>query len=332
VRTKLLSILTSCATAALHAAAFAQPRPYPFPTATQMPGAAPFTIADSWNGVAPCLASDVPPSHVVLGSAADIRPIDATVGGFSFRGQPKALVDAFQRLTAKAHQSSGPETPRCETVECAARAVFGADRGPELLLVAAAYHFNAVELADPDQGDGGLGDIVKALRDLPPTMFPLNGHEYRVIARSVSQQDYLQAVGDNAGEVIANAGTGVPGVLLRSGWGKIGAKARRVAIVHEVAHEFIRVNGNRLNWRATWLVATDADMAALHDRREAYVSRYAQSSPDEDFAESFAAYRYVAPALKRRAPHRYALLRAWAFNGIEYGAATACWSTVEHSS
>lgn len=337
MRKDFASIVTVCVMMALHTPARAQSNyghldraqsvpatPYGRQSLPPAPGQAPLTILDSWQGVAPCLASATFPAFIEPGATADTSLVDASIAGFRFRGQPKALVDAFRRLTSGRPRASAPAASACDTVECAVSAVFGAEQGPALLLLAATYHFDAAELADPDRPGGGLDDVVKAFGDMSASMFPLDNREYRVIARRAAAKVEARAVGDVSGEVVANAGVGQPGILLRGGWSRIAPNARRVAIIHELAHEFIRVYGRGTDWRAAWMKATKADMAAMPDWRSAYVSAYAQSNPDEDFAESFAAYRYMAPALKRRAPHRYALLRDWAFNGLEYGAATAC--------
>jgi hypothetical protein len=112
-------------------------------------------------------------------------------------------------------------------------------------------------------------------------------------------------------------------VVIEGGWTRLGDVERRVVLVHELAHEFTRTQGR--GWRTAWQEAIQADAeAAANSNLPSVPSAYANRGLDEDFAESVAAYRYIAPLLKRRAPHRYALLKAWMFKGAEYGSARAC--------
>lgn len=67
------------------------------------------------------------------------------------------------------------------------------------------------------------------------------------------------------------------------------------------------------------------DLARVRKTRgRSAVSACADANPDEDFAESVAAFRYAPPRLKQRSPARFAFLRDRVFAGRSYGSAAAC--------
>src|SRR6185437_15124077 len=77
------------------------------------------------------------------------RRIDARVAGIAFTDQPAPLVAAFRQITRRASRADFVAVPRdCHEVLCAADALFGPQTGPRLLLIAAAWRYNASSLGE----------------------------------------------------------------------------------------------------------------------------------------------------------------------------------------
>jgi len=296
-------------------------------------GAVNLTVEHAWSGVAPCLSktayTDDSIARRLLQLSRGAQIADARVIGIDFVAQPAPLIAAFRQITRLAPRSGagvGDRVPvGCHDVLCASRAIFGNEAGPRLLLIAAAYHFNASSLGETSSESWSAEDLdrlIAAFDDMPRGFFPLAGGEYRALVHR-DDETWWSPAPTLAFEVVARAGNGQPGIMIEDGWARAGDDERRVVLIHEVAHEFTRVQGR--GWQTAWRQAAEADAEdATGTSKPAVASAYAERNLDEDFAESVAAYRYIAPLLKRRAPHRYALLKDWVFKGAEYGSARAC--------
>lgn len=293
------------------------------------------TVAHAWSGAAPCLSparrSEVSISGQLHAAVSGAPRVDAEVAGFTFQAEPQPLVSAFRQMTRLLPRNAVAKAA-CQDVECAARALFGQEVGPRLLLLAIVYRYNA-SAAGADAARpwtvAELDELLTAFGDLPASLFPLESVDYRALVHRQSPE--LPATG-RAFELAAHAGEGSDGIVFAQGWLKTSATERRAIIVHELAHEFTRARGHDFNWRAPWAAAMASD---AHDAeasgQPSMASAYAQKNMDEDFAESVTAYRYMAPMLKRRAPARYAFLKDWMFDGLEYGAAAKCAPTLARS-
>jgi len=296
-------------------------------------GAINLTVEHAWSGVAPCLSKTAYTEDGVAQRLAQLSRgapiVNAHVIGIDFVSQPAPLVTAFRQITRLIPRSGEGVADRvpsdCHDVVCASRAVFGDEAGPRLLLIAAAYHFNASSLGETTSQPWTVQDLdrlIAALDDMPRGFFPLPGGEYRALVHRANQSWWAPAP-MLAFEVVARSGNGQPGIMIEDGWEQASANERRVVLIHELAHEFTRAQGR--GWQTPWVQAMTADAeAAAGPNQPSVASAYAERNLDEDFAESVAAYRYIAPLLKRRAPHRYALLKDWVFKGAEYGSARAC--------
>jgi hypothetical protein len=296
----------------------------------QDPGVLNVTVEHVWSGIAPCLAKAALSDDEIADRLVEVSrgapAVDAEVNGVAFTAQPRVLVVAFRQITRLASRETlaGRVPADCHDVLCASRAIFGDEAGPRLLLIAAAYHFNASSLGERtnDAWDAeDLDRLIAAFDDLPKGLFPLSG-EYRALVRRDDESWWTPASGQ-AFQIVARSGERAPGIVVEAGWARVGELERRVVLVHELAHEFARAQAR--GWRTAWQDAVQADAeAAANTNLPSVPSAYARRGLDEDFAESVAAYRYIAPLLKRRAPHRYALLKDWMFKGAEYGSARAC--------
>lgn len=288
------------------------------------------TVAHSWSGIAPCLSPGHQSAEAITGklraAVRDARIIDAEVIGVRFQNQPEPLVAAFRQMTGQLSRRTVLIPRDCRTVECAVSALFGPEDGPRLLLLAAVYRYNASAFggaATQPWSTEELDGVIAAFEDLPPSIFPLGQTEYRILAH---RHDVPAAAAAHAMfELAAQAGEGEPGIIIAAGWHKAAGAERRAIIIHEFAHEFVRARGKSIDWPRAWATAAGADAAiAGHVAKPTVASAYAQKNLDEDFAEAFTAYRYMAPLLLRRAPHRYAFLRDQVFGGVEYGSSNSC--------
>lgn len=291
------------------------------------------TVAHAWSGVAPCLAPtktiDASIASRLQGAVRGARRIDATVAGFTFRDEPEPLVSAFRQMTKRLPKSARGARIHgdCQDVQCATRVLFGDEAGPRLLLLAVAYRYNAsplgAEVARPWTAQE-LDELLAAFGDLPPSLFPLEDSGYRALAHRYSPPRTLALAEGKMFALAAVAGERSDGIVVAQAWFKASAAQRRAIIVHELAHEFTRSRGREFDWREPWGAAMRVDDAARAGRGPSIASAYARTNIEEDFAESATAYRYMAPLLKNRAPARYAFLRDWMFDGLEYGAAAHC--------
>lgn len=303
-------------------------KPPPSPRAVDGPMF--WSIAETWGGWAPCMTGRETSLGLQLAPLLEGGGVSVELAGFQLEDQSPAAVEAFAALTADLRRrirSGKAEAPpsNCRDVPCAMTALFGPDVGPRLLLLALAYHFDASDLgasADRPWTAAELDEILGALSDLPEEWFPLDLHDFRLLLyRDAEAQARIGPAPGNAGDLIAIAGEGFPGILVAGGWRKLSHLERRATLVHEIAHEYARTH----HWRGAWSRAMRDDRAAARIAgTESAVSTYAEESPDEDFAESVAAYRYMGDFLEARAPARYAYLRDRVFHGLEYRAEETC--------
>jgi hypothetical protein len=292
------------------AIALATAAPVAAAPAAQVREPAYWSVAEAWSGFAPCVAAREP------WFGERVAPLLTSAGS-----------DALSRLLVRAGAGK-PSAAGCADAACAANALFGEKVGPRVLLLGG-YGFDATGLTQrPDRpwSVDELDDILAALSDLPADWFPLDRKRLRLLVPSnAAAEAFAGPPPSGGGELVAVAGTGRPGIILAAGWRSLDHDVRRAAFVHELAHEFSRARGGALNLTARWARAMAADAArprAAGGRSS--VSVYADANAEEDFAESVAAYRYMAPLLKRRAPARYALLRELVFGGREYVSAPGC--------
>ncbi|HEX6858858.1 MAG TPA: hypothetical protein VF138_01470 [Caulobacteraceae bacterium] len=290
-----------------------------------------FTVAGAWNGVAPCLAPARLTARAIeqrLALAAGAKRIDAEVAGVRFKDQPAAEVAAFKAIASRRlrndRQLAAAVARDCTDVLCASREVFGDEAGARILLLATERHYNAAPLLEGEHAWSvdDLDLLIAGFADWPTGSFPQPHGEPRIVREdSEDAQPSRQVMAHRLG-VAAMAGEGQPGIVFFPKWRSIRPSERRAIVIHELAHEFARRQPE--TWRSQWAQAAAKDADRAGEGSSSFVSAYAESDIDEDFAESVSAYRYSAPLLMRRAPARYAYIKRTVFNGVEYGAAVSC--------
>lgn len=287
------------------------------------------TVAAHWNGQAPCLSNGAPTDAQIaerlrrLGKQAPKR--DVRIGDRVLRAQPKPLADALTELMRDRRQRDLPAG--CADVVCASKALFGNQAGPRLLLIAASYRYDAVPLvlgADAAWSAADLDLVLAAFDDFALAGDTARPQEYRLLAYNEQSPEGRLVAAQRMG-VAATAGEGEAGITFYQAFQRAPHNERRAIVVHELAHEFVRVHGRDAAWKAAWRQAAARDAALADEARNySFASAYGMTNLDEDIAESVVAYRYAAPMLKRRAPNRYAFIRDQIFGGVEYGSAQKC--------
>ncbi len=272
------------------------------------------TMAEAWTGVAPCLGM----RETAAAAAFTGAPMSAKIAGVSLTDTAERLA-AFKAISKRSGKAAlkRAKDADCADVACAARAMFGDEAAPLIVNLAVRYHYIAADKKTA-WGADDLEELTGSLSDLPDSWFTADAKSYRLLVRR-SGDAWTPTPIPASLTLVAMAGAGLPGILVQDGWSTLRPNARRAAIVHEMAHELSRNKSGK--WKGAWRTAMAADEAA---GRTMPVSAYAGTNAEEDFAESVTAYRYMAPALMRRAPARYAFLRDKVFGGLEYGSEAKC--------
>ena len=285
----------------------------------------------AWNGAAPCLTADRQTDASIAQRLSSMGGgkalVEADVAGFRLIAQPAPLVRAFKEITAQLpSRTSNARDGDCHDVSCASRAVFGQAVGTRLLLLAAAYRYNAVGLVGGASAwtPAQLDLVLASFGDLPTAAFITTSNQYRTFRDSTAKAFPATVLAAHRQGVAAEAGEGQPGITVYPHFHQASAKERRAIVVHEMAHEFARGFADRGDWKSAWAEAAALDAAQAGENETSFASGYAQTNVDEDFAESVVAYRYSAAMLLKRAPHRYAILRQQMFSGVEYQAGGTC--------
>jgi hypothetical protein len=273
------------------------------------------TVAEGWSGVATCMAR--------VQGGAPRHPIEGKISAAAVaQRKTRAAI-----LVSRAGGGLAPPAPACRTPGCIVDHFYGAQRGPRLLRIAVDYGYIAVSgrHGHVDWTASELDELHGALADLPANLSPFRSGGFRDLLLS-QRVDGLITTVDGPMRLVAQAGEPGGGIVIGPAWNSLSQPARRAIVLHELAHEFARARAADFNWRREWRSAMDSDAGAAraNENIRGYVSRYALNSVEEDFAESVTAYRYIPGAVRGPAPARYAMLKEWMFDGLEYGSARTC--------
>lgn len=286
----------------------------------------PATVASAWRGSAPCLAPERLGLRTIaarLGRQTAAAPrVSQTVAGFRIEDEAAPLVAALKRL-APARGAAAQAT--CHKAFCAAQALFGDEAGPRLLYLLVRYGYDGAAGSQPWTPEA-LDEVLAALGDLPAGLLPLDdtvrtlAHDHELSMLQPDERDPMEDI------PMAASGPDLGGIRIGEAWHMAAPPERRASLVHEIAHQFAVTRPAGQGWSRHWIQAMidDAEWARRTGQPTSQVSLYAERSIDEDFAESATAYRYMPDLLGMRAPHRYALLKAQMFDGLEYHSADQC--------
>lgn len=296
--------------------------------------ALPPTVEEIWPGSATCLTPNKMDDLALLAeldNQSTVSPhISDRIAGFDFDQQPQVLMQAFARLTRDLPATDGNRKTNCGTVACAADQVFGTGIGLRLLYVLVRYQYNGSHFSAPGAEPwtvSELDTVIAALHDFPPSLLPFHPDHNRPLLRDGRIERFAGLIyGPETSLVAINVPNDKIGIRVGNLWDQGYRSFQRVAIFHELAHDFMRSQQALFDARDKWQNAIWADMLLSPSKVTPFrhVSRYATSGLDEDFAESAVAYRYMPTLLKGRAPHRFRLLQFWMFDGLDYTDAATC--------
>lgn len=199
----------------------------------------------------------------------------------------------------------------CVKVACAAGSIFGKS-STKILFSLKKYGLNMSHLRFKKSRAWTEEEIdfnLQAVNDLPMTMLPIE-----------ENHNFLRHKTFDSGNRLANAS-----IFLFDLWEEESAARKRYTIVHELGHnvgqaldltddpKWLELSG----WKGEFL---NYDLPGDKE----LVSDYSKENPNEDFAETFAAYRYNPEGLKELAPKKYEFMKKYVFLGLEYTSEDSC--------
>lgn len=215
------------------------------------------------------------------------------------------------------HDPQATYASQCHRVVCVAQELFGERVGLQLLYLLGRYGFNGshLRIQNADLWTSAELDIVSlSLSDLPSH---LANRELTAMNHPLVHFKRSDEVPDRP---MANAI-----IYLFNGWNQQTVSRQRYSLFHELGHNMgfdFGFDSLRAWYQAADWSEKDFEWIQLHPERK--ISQYAGFNPDEDFAESFAAYRYNPTVLKKISPKAYQFMKKTVFRNIEYTSEDAC--------
>lgn len=297
-----------------------------------------FGAIDNQVEKAPCKTKTPPTQSEMLKFIASKSKGVSTrsVHGVNFKGESPALIDAFKDFTT-AKDSFGmydliPNQKKinveyklgaeCDKVLCAMEKIWGKEYAVKLLYIKLKHNFNSSELAfeNSDRFTAAeLDDVIVGLEDLPQHFQPLGATNQRLthFKRGYTLKQY-------EGTTLANAV-----IMIFDPWDKKSRLSKQYTIFHEMAHNIstkVKDMDESPDWLklSGWVKKGDEWSSAP---TACSVSRYGETNPWEDFAETLSAFRYNGAQLKAKCPEKFEFVKNKVFRGIDYTEVKNC-STV----
>ena len=217
--------------------------------------------------------------------------------GFHFENEYKSLLFFFLKLTAKKDKKEIlPQATTCKKVLCFLKEIFGDDLGPRLLYIIQKYGLNGSHLAFHRADKWKVHELdilLQGLEDLPNDLLPIQKNRPLVLQRIRL---------DGKCTFVANSELRFFGCGL---W--YSEMSRLITFIHELGHYVGGAgapSGSPLHssplsissqWKTLsgWQVKGKDQVQWGFSQDACFFSEYAKTDPWEDFAESFAAYRYL---------------------------------------
>jgi hypothetical protein len=246
------------------------------------------------------------------------RPV--TVFGIKLTSEGPYLASLLEKLLAIDPVMRTPQPTydsHCTQALCASQDLFGPRVGLRLLFMLGKYGFNGshlrVQNADAWTAEE-LDVVLLALSDLPPHLI----HR----PRSAMNHSLVHVKRTDASEnrPLANAI-----IQVFNGWNQLTPATQRYVVFHELGHNMGFDFG--FDDARTWYEVSEWSERGFEWRSahpETKVSGYAQTGPGEDFAESFATYRYGPARLKSLNPKLYQFMKKKVFQNLEYLSPADC--------
>jgi hypothetical protein len=254
----------------------------------------------------------------------DEKSVSRKVAGIKLVDESPYLADLLDTLLTHDKEFNEPQktySSQCTKVDCVAKELFGERTGLQLLFMLSRFGYNGSHLrvanADPWTSEE-LDSVLLTLSDLPQELISTAPLAYN--HQLVHFNREKEAEIPKAKRAFANERIYVYGL-----WNQQSPAIRRYTLFHEIGHNA----GTRLKldssapWyqAAGWLKSGNSWNRPNHDL---VISKYAENDPGEDFAESFAAYRYNPERLKQVNPAVYQLLKSQVYTKSEYTRDDSC--------
>jgi hypothetical protein len=236
-------------------------------------------------------------------------------GALTLEYENHDFIQAFKKLVPSLPAKLIPLVQGCTSVSCAVGALWGKEYGNQLLYLMLRFGLNASEYSSLDDSSrfnaNEMNTLLTVVHDLPNFALPFGEN---IPFHRFLRGSWLVINGKD--KVIANAS-----IHFFDPWEKQGSEERQYSAFHEMGHRFSsRGRGTLLEMQKKW---TDLGGWILQNQawkrtgNGCFISRYAQSEPDEDFAETVAAYRYAPARLLTACSSKYRYMKE-VFQGTEY--------------
>lgn len=247
----------------------------------------------------------------------------ANIHGIELVDESPYLIQLLDALLTNEKWSNLPQktySSSCKTVYCATTELFGPKTGLQLLYMLGRFGFNGSHLriknADAWESDE-LDSVLLTLSDLPKHLIPVSPTSYNhQLAHFKRSESGIPEKGQPLGNAM---------IFLFDGWSRQSPANQRYTVFHELGHDMGATL--KLSESASWYHTAgwkELEFEWKLSHPEKSISIYAQTNPYEDFAESFAAYRYNPETLKALNPGVYRFFKNKVFHQLQYTGDDTC--------
>ncbi|KYG68688.1 hypothetical protein AZI87_05490 [Bdellovibrio bacteriovorus] len=261
------------------------------------------------------------------------------IGGILLEDERPELVLALAKLLSPARDQSIEGTPKnfqeafnvnpeCKKAMCAAQKIFGAAVGPQMMYLMEQFDVNTSRYSFKNAdafSSTEIADVIRVFELIRPEQIPFQPNKQLIkFKRGYTRAAY----GSDGDTVLANAS-----IELFDSWSRQSSIMRQYTLYHEVAHNYSDNHFSDYDRSNAWLALsnwkenTNGEFEAQKRKAQQghpFVSRYGETNPFEDFAESVTAYRFNPALLKKASPDKYNLIKLLVFDGLEFTSNAAC--------
>ena len=211
------------------------------------------------------------------------------------------------------------EKPYCSDIICAAKRIFGNEKGVLIVYAMKKYGLHLSRYSHPNSDPNGL-----SLKLLKSVLMAAKSTPFFLVEKALRDQMFFLAFRDN--EIgLANSSGYISKNLLE--YDKFAITS---IITHEIAHriDYHHIGGlenlyeAKFSSSAWWLDITGFNRSGMEKVKNTAevgsVSKYGETSPVEDFAETYTMYRYAPNKLKEISPERYEYIKKIIFDDRIY--------------
>ncbi|WP_413943563.1 hypothetical protein [Bdellovibrio sp. HCB-162] len=349
----LIFILTSCTHLSTKVQSQAsEDRPVPFETKGRTPAA---EELDWWAAKAqhvqqakcrvklPATTAEIEKYYRDMPNGPGFEGGISEISGIRLVDEKPRLVLALSKLLSPARESREIEgTPKnfqekfnvnssCSKALCAAQKIFGRDVGPQMLFLMDKFDVNTspYSFINADTFNGlEIVDVIRAFELVNPDQIPFGFNKQLIrFKRGYTRAAYVS----DDGTVLANAS-----IELFDSWAQQNSLMRQYTLFHEIAHNQADNQFSSYDRSASWLALGNWKETKSGDfvkekqkamQGHPYVSKYGETNPFEDFAESVTSYRLNPALLKSKSMDKYNLIRLYVFDGLEFTSEASCRQT-----